>query len=213
MRLQNLSLKTMETGMMIKSITWFVIAGVMAMTIGGCSMAARKQRLSADHVIRGLGLEPMSDEACPGFYKPTYQSDLKADMEKDRSAASLIYYLMTREVPIDPWHILISDEILLYHAGAPMVQMLLYPDGTWEEVVLGPEVDKAQVTQKVIPAGTWMGFVKKEDPEYDWGLYGVMVVPGWHIDDIRMVQNADELETLRKKFPTAVPRGVELGLF
>jgi len=198
---------------MMKSIPWLIVAGVVVMTIGGCTTMVKKERLSADHVIRGLSLEPMSDDACPGFYKPTYQSALKADMEKDRSAASLIYYLMTREVPIDPWHILTSDEILLYHAGAPMIQMLLYPDGTWEEVVLGPEVDKGQVGQKVIPAGTWMGFVKKEDPEFDWGLYGVMVVPGWHIDDIRMVQDAQELETLRKTFPTAVSRGRELGLF
>jgi len=94
-----------------------------------------------------------------------------------------------------------------------MIQMLLYPDGTWEEVVLGPDADKGEVGQKVIPAGTWMGFVKKEDPEFDWGLYGVMVVPGWHIDDIRMVRDARELDMLKKKFPTAVSRGRELGLF
>ncbi|MCF8144589.1 MAG: cupin domain-containing protein [Deltaproteobacteria bacterium] len=198
---------------MIKSIPWLIVAGVTAMTIGGCATVGQKQRLSAHQVIQGLALEPMSDDACPGFYKPTYQSALKADMETDRSSASLIYYLMTREVTIDPWHILTSDEILLYHAGAPMIQMLLYPDGTWEEIALGPEVDKGQVPQKVIPAGTWMGFVKKEVPEYDWGLYGVMVVPGWHIDDIRMVRDAQELETLRNKFPAAVSRATELGLF
>ncbi len=183
------------------------------MLVWGCSITGKRQLLTADQVIRRLALEPMSDNACPGFYKPTYQSGIQADMEKDRPAASLIYYLMTQNVPIDPWHILTSDEILLYHAGAPMIQMLLYPDGTWEEVILGPDVDKGQVCQKVIPAGTWMGFVKRETPEYTWGLYGVMVVPGWHIDDIRMIRNVRELEFLKKKFPTAVPRGDELGLF
>lgn len=116
-------------------------------------------------------------------------------------------------MPIDPWHILASDEILLNHAGAPMIQMLLYADGSWEEIVLGPEVDKGQVMQKVIPAGTWMGFVKNEDPRYDWGLYGVMVAPAWHIEDIRMVEGAQDLELLRKKYPTAAKRSRELGLF
>ena len=198
--------------MITKWIPCWVIAGVTAMTIAGCSSMTTQPRLSAEHVIQGLDLEPMSDDACPGFYRPTYQSNLKADMEKDRAAASLIYYLMTREVPVDPWHILTSDEILLYHAGAPMIQMLLYPDGTWEEVVLGPKVDQGQVMQKVIPAGTWMGFVKKEDPEYDWGLYGVMVVPAWHMDDIRMIQD-QELENLKQKYPSALERGRELGLF
>jgi len=155
----------------------------------------------------------MSDEACPGYYRPTYESKLRASLSRDRAAASLIYYLMTKDVQIDPWHILVSDEILLYHAGAPMIQMLLYADGTWEEVVLGPDVRKGEIMQKLIPAGTWMGFVKKGDPRYDWGLYGVMVVPGWNMEDIRMVADDIELEMLKKRYPTAVTRGKELGLF
>ncbi len=197
----------------MKTIIWLAAVGISAIVMSGCITTRHQQPLSTEAVIQGLALQPMSDDACPGYYRPTYQSALKADMEKDRSAASLIYYLMTPQVPVDPWHILTSDEILLYHAGAPMIQMLLYPDGTWEEVVLGPKVDKGQVMQQVIPAGTWMGFVKKEDPEYDWGLYGVMVVPGWHIEDIRMVRDEQEQESLKKKFPTAVPRGRELGIF
>ena len=197
----------------MKTIFRSMIAGVLAMTVMGCATVKKEQSLTAEQVIEALDLEPMGDAACPGFFKPTYQSELRANMDKERAAASLIYYLMTKDVIIDPWHILTSDEILLYHGGAPMIQMLLYPDGHWEEVVLGPEVDRGQVMQKVIPAGTWMGFVKKKDPRYDWGLYGVMVVPAWHIEDIRMVQGNDELEMLRKKYPTAVKRGKELGLF
>ena len=169
--------------------------------------------LSAREVIKSLNLQVMSDEACPGYYRPTYESKLRASLSRDRAAASLIYYLMTKDVQIDPWHILVSDEILLYHAGAPMIQMLLYADGTWEEVVLGPDVRKGEIMQKLIPAGTWMGFVKKGDPRYDWGLYGVMVVPGWNMEDIRMVADDIELEMLKKRYPTAVTRGKELGLF
>jgi len=190
-----------------------LVAGVLVMAIIGCATVKNSQHLTAGQVIEALNLEPMGDAACPGFFKPTYESKLRANMDKERAAASLIYYLMTKDMPIDPWHILASDEILLYHAGAPMIQMLLYADGSWEEIVLGPEVDKGQVMQKVIPAGTWMGFVKNEDPRYDWGLYGVMVAPAWHIEDIRMVEGAQDLELLRKKYPTAVKRSRELGLF
>jgi len=197
----------------IKFICYLTGTLVLLVTLGGCCTMEKNQNPSAQQVIQALSLEPMSDAACPGFFRPTYASTIKADIGKDRIAASLIYYLMNRDVSIDPWHILTSYEILLYHAGAPMIQMLLYPDGTWEEVVLGPEVAQGQVPQKVIPAGTWMGFVKKKDPQYDWGLYGVMVVPGWHIDDIRMVQGSREIEILKKKYPTAVSRGKELGLF
>ncbi|NLV25099.1 MAG: cupin domain-containing protein [Deltaproteobacteria bacterium] len=195
------------------TILGLLVAGLMFLALAGCVAANKKPPLSAEAVIRGLGLVPMSDAACPGFYQLIYQSAIRADMEKDRPAASLIYYLMPREVTIDPWHILTSDEVLLYHAGAPMIQLLLYADGRWEEVVLGPEFDQGQVAQQVIPAGTWMGFARKADSLYDWGLYGVMVAPGWHSEDIRMVRTADELAALKRKFPAAVARGVELGLF
>jgi predicted cupin superfamily sugar epimerase len=74
-------------------------------------------------------------------------------------------------------------------------------------------VDLGQVPQILIPAGTWMGFVRMDDPEYDWGLYGVMVAPAWHIDDIAMAGTPDEVKPLMDRFPAAVPRGRELGLF
>ena len=190
-----------------------VLFGAFLFLIAGCGTGRVAQHPSAGQVIEALNLEPMGDEACPGFYRPTYASGLRADMDRDRAAASLILYLMTDEVPIDPWHILTSDEILLYHGGAPMIQMLLYPDGTWEEVVLGPDVARGHVAQKLIPAGTWMGFVKDGDSPYDWGLYGVMVVPGWHIEDIRMVGGPEELELLMESYPSALSRGKALGLF
>jgi predicted cupin superfamily sugar epimerase len=190
-----------------------VLALAFVTVLMGCATVQKRHPLTAEQVISALNLAPMGDAACPGYFKPTYASGVKAQMEKDRPAASLIYYLMTQDVTVDPWHILTSDEILLYHGGAPMIQMLLYPDGTWEEVVLGPHVNEGQVAQQVIPAGTWMGFVKKEDPRYDWGLYGVMVVPAWHLEDIRMVHGKSELKMLEKKYPTAVKRGMELGLF
>ena len=192
------------------TITLYALAGMML-----CSCANLKETsyLTTQQVIDALQLQRMNDDACPGYFRPTYESKTKADISKDRAAASLIYYLMTPDAPIDPWHIIASDEIMLYHSGAPMIQMLLYTDGSWAEIVLGPEVDKGQVMQYVIPAGTWMGFVKKEDANYDWGLYGVMVIPGWHMDDIRMVEEGPELMDLMNTYPDAVSRGKELGLF
>lgn len=121
------------------------------MSLMGCATVQQRQQLRAEQVIDALKLEPMNDAACPGFFKPTYACRIRAHMDKERAAASLIYYLMTRDVPIDPRPILTSDEVLLYHGGVPMIQMLLYADGTWEEIVLGPEVDKGQIPQKVIP--------------------------------------------------------------
>jgi predicted cupin superfamily sugar epimerase len=183
-------------------------------TISCKSCKKEKTLLTTQQVIKALKLQPMSDEACPGYFLSTYQSKTKAVSAKDRAAASLIYYLMTPEVSVDPWHIISSDEIMLYHEGAPMHMLLLFPDGKWKEVVLGPDVEKGQVMQYVIPANTWMGFAKSKDSEYEWGLYGVMVVPGWNIEDIRFVTPKDaEYKELKQKYSGAVTRGKELGLF
>jgi len=190
-------------------VSFFVAMGSMT---GTCGELAGGTPLSIPQVIESLKLQPMSDVACKGYYLSTYESKTLASVEKNRAAASLIYYMMTPDIPVDPWHIITSDEIMLYHAGAPMAQLLLYPDGRWAEIVLGPEFDKGQVAQTLIPAGTWMGFAKLPDPRYNWGLYGVMVVPGWHQDDIR-VASEEELKQLMEKYPDAVARGKELGLY
>jgi uncharacterized protein len=167
---------------------------------------------SVKQVIASLKLKSMADVACKGYYLGTYESSTKASLPKNRSAASLIYYLMTPDIAVDPWHIIASDEVMLYHAGAPMAQLLLFPDGRWEQIILGPRVEQGQAPQTVIAAGTWMGFAKMKDPLYEWGLYGVMVVPGWHADDIRRATDA-EVKALMDKFPAAVPAGRKLGLF
>jgi len=196
----------------MKQMMGVALCSMMVMMAWSCANPNKSRPLTRQQVIQALKLQPMSDEACPGYFLMTYESEVKAALTKDRSCASLIYYLMTPEVPVDPWHIISSDEIMLYHSGAPMIMMLLYPDGTWKEFTLGPEPDKGHVMQHVIPRNTWMGFVKKDDPAYDWGLYGVMVVPGWHIEDIRMAGPGD-LEDLKKKYPGSVTRGREIGLF
>ena len=159
--------------------------------------------LDRQTVIDRLGLVPMTDEACPGYYRETYRAtQFQAAMDKERQAGSLIYYLMTHEYREDPWHRLTSDEIMLYHAGAPMHIVLLYPEGKWAIFTLGPRFDEGHQAHVVIPAGTWMGFILLDTPECDWGLYGVMVVPGWHIEDVEFVHGKD-IAPLRAQYPEA----------
>jgi len=183
-------------------------AGLLA----GCATQKTKPLTSAQ-VIQSLKLTPMPDEACKGYWLPTYESRTQAATPTKRAASSLIYYLMTPEYTVDPWHRISSDEILLYHAGAPMIQLLLYPGGKWEELTLGPDLANGHVMQKVIPAGTWMGFVLKPTAEYDWGLYGVMVSPGFHVDDLEMALKPDETRQVLKSHPAAIPRARALGLY
>jgi predicted cupin superfamily sugar epimerase len=52
------------------------------------------------------------------------------------------------------FHRLAYDEIWHFYAGDPLRLVLLHPDGSDEEVVLGDAVE-GHAVQHVIPAGTW----------------------------------------------------------
>jgi hypothetical protein len=161
-----------------------------------------------DAIIKALNLVPMDDGACSGYYREMYACKVPAQQEKERAAASLIYYLMPGGL-FDPWHKLASDEILVYHAGAPMKQLLIYPDGTHEEFVLGPDPTKGHTPQIIIPAETWMGFrIMDDDPEA-WGLYGVFCAPGWHYDDITMSTGPE----LGAQFPDLIEKMKSLRMY
>ncbi|HNW92840.1 MAG TPA: cupin domain-containing protein [bacterium] len=189
---------------------------VMAMlALGGCAAVAPAACPDGgpEAVIRALQLMPMPDDACPGYWRPTYAAAATVTTPAGpRAASSLIYYLMTDAAPVDPWHRLQSDEVLLYHAGVPLTQLLLHPDGTWAEVTLGPDLAAGQVPQQVIPAGTWMGFVKNGAPG-SWGLYSVLVSPGFDLADQELARTPAQLAGLRAQYPAAVARATELGLF
>ncbi|NCC51491.1 MAG: cupin domain-containing protein [Spartobacteria bacterium] len=169
---------------------WIAIpTAVLFLTISPLGLATEKS--CGEHppkkeaIIAALNLVPFDDGACAGYYKEMYACEIRADHEKRRPAASLIYYLMPGGL-FDPWHKLASDEILVYHAGAPMQQLLIYPDGSFKEIVLGPDPTKGHAPQIIIPAHTWMGFRILDDTPEAWGLYGVFCAPGWHFDDITM---------------------------
>jgi predicted cupin superfamily sugar epimerase len=70
-------------------------------------------------------------------------------------------------------HALTSTEIYHWHAGAPLRLLLLRPDGSVAEPVLGPDVAAGQRPQLVVPAGTWQGSI----PDGAYTLVGTTVAP------------------------------------
>ena len=189
-------------------------AGLLVISLSASTLQAGDAALkkaaapSRDEVIRALGLVPMNDGACIGYYKEMYESTVQTATEKPRPAASSIYYLMSGGL-FDPWHRFDGDELLVYHAGAPMNQMLIYPDGTFRTFVLGPNPALGHQPQMIIPAGTWMGFRIADDDPAAWGLYSVFCTPGFSLDAITMTNAA----ALGAQFPAAADTMKALRMF
>jgi predicted cupin superfamily sugar epimerase len=109
-----------------------------------------------------LGLEPIPVEG--GWFRVTWRSD----------GAGAILALFTDEPDgFSALHRLNVAELWFFHAGDPFGLLLLRPDGTSTEVVLGAGTGQGQVPQVAVEPGTWMGGA----PLGGWTLLSTVTVP------------------------------------
>ena len=142
-----------------------------------------------------------------GSFREVFRSIVKTQATKQRRAATSIFYML-RGKQVSRWHLVKSDEIWMYHAGSSAIQLLLLPDGTFEERVVGPDVLCGEFPQSIIPAWTWQAAVLSDQSENSWGLFGAVVCPGFEFEDYM----EGDAEALIRKYPEAAERIRELGL-
>jgi len=135
-----------------------------------------------------------------GFYKETYRSDemvpkngLPKRFETDRNFSTAIYFLL-RSQDLSMFHRIKSDELWHYHAGTSLSIYVLTPDKVVTHT-LGPEVEKGQHPQVIIPANCWFGAKVNESNSYV--LTGCTVAPGFDFQDFELGKRTD----LLKEFP------------
>lgn len=75
------------------------------------------------------------------------------------------------------FHRLTLDEMWHFHSGDPMRLVLLRPDGSSEDVILGPDPLAGHHVQYRVPAGVWQAGHMVEGGRYS--LYGCTLAPGW----------------------------------
>ena len=78
------------------------------------------------------------------------------------------------------FHKLPADEIWHFYAGDPLRLVLLYPDGSGRDVILGNEPLKGQSVQFVVPAGVWQAGHMLPGGRYS--LFGCTMAPGFSGD-------------------------------
>lgn len=95
-------------------------------------------------------------------------------------------------------HTLDSTEVYHFYAGAPRRMLLLYPDGRWDEPVLGHDFAAGHVPQLVVPAGVWQGS-RSDGP---WSLTGATMAPGYRSEGFSF----PDIEALLEKYPAVSDR-------
>lgn len=159
-------------------------------------MADNKINGSAAELATALSLCDTRGNSYPR-YRQLYRSIVKTDATKVRRAASCGMFLATTEdTPV--WSKLITDEIVVYHAGMSLQQLLILPDGTLEERIVGADILSGEIPQSVIPFGSWRLQRLLDDTAADgFGLFGSIVVPGFDAADYQEKSTAEII----KMFP------------
>lgn len=75
------------------------------------------------------------------------------------------------------FHRLTLDEVWHFYGGDPLRLILLYPDGTSQDVIMGDDPLKGQRVQFVVPAGVWQAGHLIQGGRY--ALFGCTMAPGF----------------------------------
>jgi predicted cupin superfamily sugar epimerase len=75
------------------------------------------------------------------------------------------------------FHKLPSDEMWHFYGGDPLKLVLLFPDGRFQDIILGSKILEGQQVQYVIPAGVWQAGYMIEGGRYS--LFGCTMAPGF----------------------------------
>jgi hypothetical protein len=136
-----------------------------------------------------------------GFYRETYRATETIDAEHlperfagRRVHSTAIYFLLPGD-QISALHRIKSDEVWHFYAGSPVTLTLMHPDGRLEEHRLGPEPERKESFQAIVPAGCWYGAAV--DDERAWALLGGTVAPGFDFADFELADRA----SLLARFP------------
>ena len=121
-------------------------------------------------LIERFGMSPLAVEGT--LFAETYRSDATAPSGGPAGTAGV--GLFCDEPPSRSlFHRLAFDEVWHFYAGDPLRLVLLHPDGSDGEVILGHD----HAVQHVIPAGVWQA--GELVPGGEWAFYGCTMAPGF----------------------------------
>jgi predicted cupin superfamily sugar epimerase len=159
----------------------------------------KRRAMTAQDLIDRYRLEPLMGEG--GYYFESYRASesIPAGALPDRypgarSFCTAIYYLLTPDT-VSTLHRITSDEIFHFYLGGPVLMLRLFPDGSSDTLTIGPDIERGQRLQVVVPRGVWQGAFL--EPGGDWALMGVTVAPGFEFADYEQ----GDIEKLVKGWP------------
>jgi uncharacterized protein len=135
---------------------------------------------SASSLIEQLLLQPHPEG---GWYREVHRASQRVTTPRgERAALTTIYYLL-EQAQLSRWHVVESDEIWHFYAGAPLELLVYGPhERKLQRQVLGIPSSATQLIG-VVPAGHWQA----ARSQGAYSLVGCNVGPGFEFEDFRFV--------------------------
>ena len=154
--------------------------------------------LSAKRIIETLNLIPHPEG---GYFKENYRSkgviknnSLDFDADGERNYSTSIYFLLN-ENDFSAFHKIRQDEIWHFYAGSTLLLHTINPNGNYNLIRIGNNLENGDFFQFVVPAGTW--FASEVENKTSYSFCGCTVSPGFDFRDFEMPSG----KTLSKIYP------------
>ena len=125
-------------------------------------------------LIAHFSLTPLPSEGT--LFASTWRSDSDLPTGGPHGTAMIGLYC-SEPLSHSLFHRLPVDEVWHFHAGDPLTLILLYPDGSSRDVVMGPDPLRGDLVQFVVPAGVWQAGHVCEGGTF--ALFGCTMAPGF----------------------------------
>lgn len=155
---------------------------------------------SIQQLIDTLELAPHPEG---GYFKETIRGAYDETLK--RESYSSIYFLLTHD-NISHYHRIDADEIWYFHTGQTLALHLIDPEGHYDTVTLGPNVEAGDVLQYVVRKGTLFASSVEQPEQY--ALVGCMCQPAFQFETFEMIAR----ETLEHDFPHLTNQALQYAL-
>jgi len=138
-----------------------------------------------------------------GFYRQTYaaaeqisKEALPERFEGSRSFSTAIYFLLPTG-SFSAFHRIKSDEVWHFYEGCPLNIHVIHPNGDYDCMKLGSNMNNGESYQLVVPANAWFASEPVGDPG-SFALVGCTVAPGFDFSDFDLA----DAEKLVEQYPS-----------
>ncbi len=174
-----------------------VLLGMMA--LGSLAATAPEGSLARQQeLMRELHMSPLPKES--GYLSLIGGSAQTVTIGgKQLAVQSQVYYMLTRDKPINYLHWLASDDTHILIEGGPVDYYIFHPDGHAEVVTLGRDVSAGQRLVVAVPGGCWKALRLHKGAQY--ALMANALSPEFTPDRVRIGEGAAWV----KRFAGATP--------